>query len=147
MIVENIFNNHIYINLKEYVENNSIYNPKVTKKQPQESKVFPIVPVKLLPIENKYNNLSYGEETYSFGIEINIYSQDKYTNNLKISKKTVCDEVTNKVIEYFKNNYKVSIKVEYDMPNIDSDIHRNYVRITGKLDTKYGNDKLVIYPL
>jgi len=147
LIVENIFNNHIYINLKEYVENNSIYNPKVTKKQPQESKVFPIVPVKLLPIENKYNNLSYGEETYSFGIEINIYSQDKYTNNLKISKKTVCDEVTNKVIEYFKNNYKVSIKVEYDMPNIDSDIHRNYVRITGKLDTKYGNDKLVIYPL
>lgn len=147
VIVEDIFNNYIYTNLKEYVESNSIYSPKVTKKQTQESKVFPIVPVRLLPIENKYNNLSYSEETYTFGIEINIYSQDKYTNNLKVSKKTVCDEVTNKVIEYFKNNYKVSIKVEYDMPNIDSNIHRNYVRITGKLDTKYGSDKLVIYPL
>lgn len=147
MIVENIFNNHIYKNLKVYVENNSIYSPKVTKKQTQESKVFPIVPVKLLPIENKYNNLSYTEETYNFGIEINIYSQDKITNNSKVSKKTICDEVTNKVIEYFRSNFKVSIKVEYDMPNIDSDIHRNYIRINGKLDTKYGNDRLVIYPL
>ena len=106
-----------------------------------DSKIFPIVPVKLLPIENTYNNLSYGEETYNFGIEINIYAQEKTVGTSKLSKKTICDEVTKKVIEYFKNNYHVSIKLEYDLPNIDSNIHRNYVRITGKLDTKYGLNK------
>ena len=72
MIVENIFETIIYPELKAYVETNSIYNPKVTKKKPQESKLFPIVPVKLYPVTNKYNNLNYGEETYTFKIEINI---------------------------------------------------------------------------
>ena len=77
MIVENIFENKIFPELKKYVEGKSIYKPTVTKAMPQQSKVFPIVPVKLLPVTNKYNNLSYGEETYTFGIDINVYSQDK----------------------------------------------------------------------
>ena len=63
MIVENIFENKIFPELKKYVEEKSIYKPTVTKTMPQQSKVFPIVPVKLLPVTNKYNNLSYGEET------------------------------------------------------------------------------------
>ena len=146
MIIETIFNETIYPNLKEYVETNSIYSPKVTKISPQDSKVFPIVPVRLLPIRNLYNNLNYGEETYNFGIEINIYATDKTVGTSKLSKKTICDEVTSKVIDYFKTNFHVSIYVEYDMPNIDTNIHRNYVRITGVLDTKYGNENLVIYP-
>ena len=120
MIVENIFENKIYPKLKEYVEKTSIYNPLITKKMTQESKVFPIVPIKLLPVENKYNNLSYGEETFTFGIDIGIYSTDKTIDDKKISKRTICNEGNRNI----KNN----------------------VRIIGKLDTKYGLDKLVIYP-
>ena len=109
---------------------------------PQQSKVFPIVPVKLLPVTNKYNNLSYGEETYTFGIEINVYSMASG----KASKRTVCNEVTKHVVNYFKNNYHVTIKTELDAINADSNVHRNIIKITGKLDTKYGLDNLVIYP-
>ena len=72
MIVENVFEKIIYPQLKEYVEKKSIYHPQITKRFPQESKIFPIVPIKLLPVKNKYNNLSYNEETYSFGISIEI---------------------------------------------------------------------------
>ena len=146
MILENIFETIIFPNLKEYVETNSIYSPKVTKKMPQESKVFPIVPVKLLPVTNKYNNLNYGEETYTFKIEINIYAEEKTINNVQISKRTICNEITNKVVEYFKNNYHVTIKTELDALNIDINIQRNIVRISGKLDTKYGENNYVIYP-
>lgn len=146
MIVENIFENKIYPELKEYVEEKSIYSPTVTKAMPQQSKVFPIVPVKILPVTNKYNNLSYGEETYTFGIEINVYSQDKTIANKKISKRTICNEVTEQVVDYFKTNYHVTIKTELDAINADSNVHRNIVRISGKLDTKYGLDNLVIYP-
>lgn len=146
MIVENIFETIIFPNLKEYVETNSIYSPKVTKRMPQESKVFPIVPVKLLPVTNKYNNLNYGEETYTFKIEINIYAEEKTINNIQISKRTICNEITNKVVEYFKNNYHVTIKTELDALNIDINIQRNIVRISGKLDTKYGENNCVIYP-
>ena len=113
---------------------------------PQESKVFPIVPVKLLPVTNKYNNLNYGEETYTFKIEINIYAEEKTINNVQISKRTICNEITNKVVEYFKNNYHVTIKTELDALNIDINIQRNIVRISGKLDTKYGENNYVIYP-
>lgn len=147
MIVENIFENKIYPELKKYVEEKSIYNPTVTKAMPQQSKVFPIVPVKLLPVTNKYNNLSYGEETYTFGIDINVYSQDKTINSKKISKRTICNEVTEQVVNYFKTNYHVTIKTELDAINADSNVHRNIVRISGKLDTKYGLDNLVIYPV
>ena len=146
MILENIFETIIFPNLKEYVETNSIYSPKVTKKMPQESKVFPIVPVKLLPVTNKYNNLNYGEETYTFKIEINIYAEEKTINKVQISKRTICNEITNKVVEYFKNNYHVTIKTELDALNIDINIQRNIVRISGKLDTKYGENNYVIYP-
>ena len=64
MIVENVFEKIIYP------------HPQITKRFPQESKIFPIVPIKLLPVKNKYNNLSYNEETYSFGISIEIYTID-----------------------------------------------------------------------
>lgn len=143
MIVENIFENKIFPELKKYVEEKSIYKPTVTKAMPQQSKVFPIVPVKLLPVTNKYNNLSYGEETYTFGIEINVYSM----TSGKTSKRTVCNEVTEQVVDYFKNNYHVTIKTELDALNADSNVHRNIIKITGTLDTKYGLDNLVIYPV
>ena len=146
MIVENLFETIIYPQIKEYVEQNSIYNPTVTKTMPQESKVFPIAPTKLLPVTNQYNNLSYGEETYTFGIEIDVYAEDKTINNKKVSKRTICNEITDVIVNYFKVNYRVTIKVELDAPNVDSNIHRNNIKITGKLDTKYGLDKLVIYP-
>lgn len=146
MIVEIVFEQVIFPELKKYVEEKSIYRPLVTKAMPQESKVFPIVPVKLLPVTNQYNNLSYGEETYTFGIDINIYSQDKTIDGKKISKRTICNEVTNIIVGYLKGNYRFTIKTELDVLNIDSNVHRNNIRITGKLDTKYGLDKLVIYP-
>lgn len=146
MIVEELFETTIYPNLKKHVENTSIYKPRVTKKQPQESKIFPIVPVKLLPITNKYNNLSYGEETFDFGIEIDIYAQDQTIDGKRVSKRTICNEITNIVINYLKKNYHVIVKAEYDAINIDDSIHRNNIKITCKLDTKYGLNNLVIYP-
>lgn len=142
MIVEEVFENIIYPNLKDYVETNSIYSPKITKKRPQESKLFPIVPVRLLYSKNSYNNLSYGEETYTLGIEIDIYSID--IGN--VSKRTICNEITKIINDFFKENYRMTIKNVIDAPNADSNIQRNNIRITGKLDTKYGLNNLVIYP-
>jgi len=142
LIVEEVFENIIYPNLKDYVETNSIYSPKITKKRPQESKLFPIVPVRLLYSKNSYNNLSYGEETYTLGIEIDIYSID--IGN--VSKRTICNEITKIINDFFKENYRLTIKNVIDAPNADSNIQRNNIRITGKLDTKYGLNNLVIYP-
>ena len=146
MIVEEFYDSIFYPAFKAYLEANSAYEPIVTKKMPQESKKFPIVPVKLLPSTNTYNNLSYGEETYDFGIEIDIYSTDKTVDNKQVSKRTISEEIVNTAIHYLKENYRFTIKIDRDAPNADSSIHRCNIRLTGKLDTKYGSDKLVIYP-
>ena len=159
MVVEEVFEDIIYPQLKEYVENNNPYNAKVTKAYPQTSKVFPIIPIKLLPITNQYNNLTYGEETYSFGMDIEVYAVDTTKEeevvgennettitNKKVSRKTVCDDLTKLIVEYLKAAYHLTIKVRHDVPNEDTNVYRNLIRITGTLDTKYGEDNLVIYP-
>lgn len=145
-IVQTVFNEKIYPEIKSYLETNSNYEPLVTKSKPSVSKRFPIIPIKLLPNVNTYNNLSYGEETYSFGIEIDINCQDKELNNEQVSKRTISEELTNLVIEYFKTNYRVTIRVEPNAISLDERVQRALIRVSGVIDTKYGMDKLVIYP-
>lgn len=142
MIVADIFEEIIYPSLKEYVESNSIYSPTITKKMPQNSDVFPIVPVRLPSFKNVPNDLDYIDKQYPFSINIEIYAIDKDD----ISKRTICNEVTRWVENFFETKYHVTIRVELDAPNVDMNVHRNIVRILGTLDTKYGVNKPVIYP-
>lgn len=145
MVVEEVFEDIIYPNLKEYVEANNAYGARVTKAYPETSKVFPIIPVRLLPVTNKYNNFSYGEETYTFGIEIEVFAIDKAEGLEKVSKKTICDELVNLIVNYIKENYHFTIRVTHDVPNQDTNVYRNLIRLSGTLDTKY-EGRLFIYP-
>ena len=149
MLVEEVFEMKFYPELKEYIETtDTLYSSKVVKFKPEDSKIFPIIPVTLLPrITNKYNNLSYGEETYSFGIEINIYAIDKTIETKKVSKRTICDNLTKLIVNYIKDNYHFTVHITHGAPNIDENVYRNIIQLTGVLDTKYGNDNLVIYPV
>ena len=145
-IVQSVFNEKIYPELKEYIETNSLYNPLVTQSKPAVSKRFPIIPVKLLTYNNKYNNLSYGEETYRFGIEINVNCQNEQINDKQVLRRTICEELTELSIQYFKTNYRVRIRINPNAINTDERVHRAIIRITGIIDIKYGLNKLVIYP-
>jgi len=158
MVVENVFDNVFYPAIKEYIEAHNNYSAKVVKIHPQDSKVFPIIPIRLLSVTNRYNNLNYGEETYSFGIEIDIYSIDTTveetveengettTTYKKVSKKMICDNICEMIVDYIKSNYHFTVKVTHDAPNMDTNVHRTIIRLNGVLDTKYGDDNLVIYP-
>ena len=161
MVVENVFDNVFYPALKEHIEAHNDYSAKVVKVDPQDSKVFPIIPVKLLSVTNRYNNLNYGEETYSFGIEIDIYAIDTTVEETttpteqgeeptvtykKVSKKKVCDNICEMIVDYIKSNYHFTVRVNHDAPNMDTNVHRTIIRLSGILDTKYGDNNLVIYP-
>lgn len=146
MRVKELYNDKIFPELKSYVETNSIYSPVVTKIYTEQSKVFPIVTVQLVRERQIFNTLTYGEKTYPFRIDINVYSNDKTINNTKVSKLVINDEIAGLIEDYFNSNYKVSISRQYDLANIDGSIRRDYVRIEGILDTKWGEDGLTIYP-
>ena len=146
MRVKELYNEKIFPELKSYIETNSIYSPKVTKVFTEQSKVFPIVTVQLVRERQIFNNLTWGEKTYPFRIDINVYSDDKTVNNTKVSKIVITDEISSLVEDYFNQNYKISISRNDDMENIDGNIRRDYIRIEGILDTKWGEDDLTIYP-
>lgn len=146
MVVKKLYNDKIYPELKSYVETNSIYSPVVTKVFTEQSKVFPLVTVRLVKEKQKFNTLTYGEKTYPFRIEINVYSNDKSIDNTKVSKIVITDEISDLIETYFNENCKVSLTREDDIANIDGNIRRNLIVVEGIVDTKLGEDNLIIYP-
>lgn len=154
MVVEEAFENIIYPGLKEYLIENSNYSPIVTKAYTEQSKVFPIVIVNLNRVINNYGNLTYGEENYPFRIDINIYANDKtidivesgVSTHKKVSKITIASEISGLVETYFKTNFRVTVNRQDDIDNIDGSIRRNFIRISGIFDTKFGEGNYVIYP-
>lgn len=146
MLTQEIFENELYPDLKEYLEANSIYSPTLVKRYTGESKVFPLVTMLLYRTSRNYTNLTYGEKTYDFRMEIDIYSKDLIKNGNKVSKRIVGNEITKHIVDFFETYYTVSIRVNYDTVNMDGEIYRNNVRVSGVLDTKYGEENLVTYP-
>ena len=146
MVANKIFNEKIYPELKEYVEANSIYSPLVTKVYTEQSKVFPIVTVQLVRERQKFGNLTWGERTYPFRININVYSNDKTINGSKVSKIAITDEISDVIETYFNENCKISLNREDDIANIDGTIRRNIIIVEGIVDTKLGEDDVIIYP-
>lgn len=120
MIVANLFEQTIFPGLKEFVESNS--NALVSKKKIDS---YPLVVVKLLPIQNQYSSLNYEEEAYIFGIDIKIFSDEDISL------------ITNKVIEYFKENFRLTIRLELD---VSESIHQNNIKVTGKIENN------IVYP-
>ena len=146
MVAKDLYKDKIYPELKEYIETHSLYSPVVTKVYTEQSKVFPIVTVQLVRERQKFNNLTWGEQTYPFRIDINIYSNDKTINNTKVSKIVITDEISDIIEAYFNESCKISISRQDDIANIDGTIRRNLIIVDGIVDTKLGKNDLIIYP-
>ena len=131
----------IYNDLKNYIINNSKYNPYVGNKEPNDKK-FPVVVIKDNFKDSNYTNLKYGERIYIIDLEINIYAI-QYNN---IPNNTIANELTDIIEKYFEEKYKLNIKISKNIPNIDSLVYRNLVNVKMKLDTKY-NNKIMISPV
>lgn len=146
MEVKKLFNEKIFPELKQYIETNSKYSPIVTKVYTEQSKKFPIVTVQLVRERQVFGNLSYGERRYPFRVNINVYSNDKTINNTKVSKIAITDEISELVETYFNESCKISLNREDDIANIDGNIRRNIIIVDGILDTKLGEEDIIIYP-
>lgn len=141
-MIENIQNiyTQIFNELKTYLENNSLYSPFVYKREPNDKK-FPVVIMKELYDNSIYTTLKYTDEIYYLDFEINIFAMQK--GNL--SNMTIANEITNKIEQFFKDNYKVRVRARRDVDNIDPTVYRNIVTVRLKVETKY-KDKLIISP-
>lgn len=130
----------VYDELEQYVKKNSMYNPSIFKTEPNE-KLFPIIIVKELPRTSIYNDLSYKDELYYYSMEINIYAMQKGN----IAGSTITAEIATIIERFFKDVYRMNVKVFRDAPNVDTSVHRNIITVKCIIDTKY-KDKLILYP-
>lgn len=130
----------IYRELKQYLIDNSIYNPYVYKSEIENTN-FPKVIVKELPRDSYFTTLKYGDEVYNFGLEINVYALP----NSDIPSATISTEISNHIETFFKEQYRMSVNVSHNIVNIDTSVYRDLIQVKCIVDTKY-KDKLVIYP-
>lgn len=137
--INNIYET-IFKELKNYLQDNSLYNLYVYKKEPN-NKLFPIVVIKELFNESNYTTLKYTDEIYYIDLEINVYAI-QYN---EVSNMTICNELTYLIEKFFKDNYKVKVNVSKDVANLDTSVYRNIVNVYFKVETKY-KDKLIISP-
>lgn len=146
MIGEKVFNDVFFKGIQNKLEESS-YNPVVSKRNP-ESNVFPRVIAKLYQTSNRFTTLTYGEIRYPFRVEIDVYAIDVNQNGEKVAKRTVCNEITDLIESYFNENFKVFITRNDDTQNIDGNVQRNNMKISGVIDTKYGDEltNIIIYP-
>lgn len=137
--IEKIYDD-IFNGIKEYLGENSIYNPYVSKREP-EKKYLPLVVVKQLYNNARYTTLKWTDEIYYQDLEINVYA----VQNGKISNMTICNEITDHIVDYLKENYTITTKIGYDCYNIDTNVYRNTLNLSYKIETKY-DGLLVISP-
>ncbi len=138
--IQGLYDN-FYHELKSYLLDNSIYLPSVYKKEP-ENKKFPKVIIKELPRTSKYTTLVYTDELYNYGLEINVYA----IQNGNLASATIGDEIARWVEKFFKEIYRMTVKVSRDVPNSDTSVYRNLIQVRCLIDTKY-RDKLVLLPI
>ena len=138
----------IYNDLTKYILTNSKYSPyiKITKYKPNETSDFPLITC----VEGRYTSspttLKYGDYLYDYNVmEINIFTQNKTIDGVKVSGMTIKDEIRNHIETYFKDVYKMNIQVTPNAPNVDDSIYRCVINVNCIVDTKF-TDKLIIYP-
>lgn len=123
----------IYVDLKNYLLLNSIYEPKVLKKSLQQYNKFPLV-----TITEEDNVFNSGDTTKSQIIssltyEINIYSTDKVNNNTTISNVEIVRELQKLCDDIMSKEYKMNRISCRPTPNLDETIYRVTMRYTTKI--------------
>lgn len=130
----------IFEELEEYLKINSNYSPYIFQNEP-EDKLFPLVVVKQNETEGTYTTLNYADYIYPIKIKINVYA----TQKSNISNVTICNELCDLIENFFQNVYRMKVKTNRNVENIDTNVHRALINISCRVDTKY-KDKLIIYP-
>lgn len=115
---------------KNYIKSNSIYNPKVVKDTPQQEKFFPVVIIKQIRDNIINENLDKTDQRFRIVFEIEIYSIDEENT----AKQEITKELIRLVNDVFDEHYGFNRRTNSNIPNIDLNVDRQYMRYEGKLD-------------
>ena len=128
--------NQLYLEYKQFIEENSQYNPKVVKEFTYKSTYFPIIDFKHEDsVETRNRTLDQIEYYDNEDFTINIYAQDKGS----LSRNVILDELVNLTHTFmgtYKNMRRSSCK---SLPNLDTDVGRKMMKYKCRWNNVYGN--------
>lgn len=119
----------IYNYAKTYIQQNSIYAPKVLKDTPVNKK-FPIIIIKQIRDDLYNENLDKTDQRFNIGYEVEIYT----INKENIAKQTIANELIRLINDVFDEHYGFYRKSSHEAPNIDKDVYRWNMRFEAKID-------------
>lgn len=128
--------NQLYLEFKQFIEENSQYQPRVVKDFTFKSTYFPIVDFKHNDsYETRNRTLDQLEYYDNEEFSITIYAQDK--GNL--SRNVIIDELT-KLTHVFMGLHK-NMRRSYcrSIPNLDTDVGRKIIKYKCRWGNVYGN--------
>lgn len=132
--------NQIYKDVKEYLQANSKYAPRVTQKSLRQSDKFPLVTVTEDNNTHFLVSTDYKSTTDQLFITINIYAQDAAIGNETISNVNIARELMRLVDNVMANKYHMLRSDCRPTPNLDETIYR----ITMKYNKKIITDKNIL---
>lgn len=128
--------NELFLEYKQFIEENSQYNPRVVKDFTYKSTYFPIVDFKYEDsYENKNRTIDQIEYYNNEDFSITFYAQDKGT----LSRNVILDELTS-LTHTFMGVYKNMRRSTYkSLPNLDTDVGRRIMKYKCRWGNIYGN--------
>ena len=128
--------NDLFLEYKQFIEENSIYNPKVVKDFTYKSTYFPIVDFKHDDSIETYNRTLdqieyYDDEEFS----ITFYAQDKGNT----SRNVIIDELVRLTHVFMGINKNMTRTYCKNIPNLDTDVGRKIMKYKCRWGNIYGN--------
>ena len=124
----------IYHTAKKYLEENSVFSPKVLKVPKGES--FPRVVIQMISNVNDARD-SHGFISHSLiGIEADIYALEKTYDDKKYSAQQIAEEISEHCSIVFEEGFGMKRNLCQPTPNADTDIYRITMRFSVLQDDK-----------
>lgn len=124
----------IYQTAKKYLEQNSVFSPKVLNVPKGES--FPRVVIQMISNANESRD-SYGFISHSMiGIEVDIYALEKTYGDTKYSAKQIAEGISDDCSIVFEEIYGMKRNLCQPTPNADTDVYRITMRYAALQDDK-----------
>ena len=138
MIINLEVYNKIFNILKQFLADESQYNPIVSKQELRQSDRFPLVVI--TEEDNAYlTGTTRFEETKSrVEYEINVYATDKSINNKMVSRQEIARELVGLIDNVMGYNLKMIRRSCRPTPKLDKNIYRITLRYKGNVNDNTG---------
>ena len=132
--------NEFFEEYKEFIKNNSEYEPRVVKINTNSSSYFPLITMTLSNTVSTDNctidKIEYYEQQY---YTINIFTKDKIIgSNETVASQIINDELTSLTIQFFEKLNMKRTQCTY-IPNFDTSVLRRNINYQGMIGNVRGN--------